>query len=210
MTGAPPPDPRRFYGETIPRQWNASLDAQQAQGEPGRALYEAMRAVDATIRVDVRGAGGGCFFLNVREGRMSAGDAPAQAPFLSVVQEREAFERLAREAGDSALALLGGLSGLAGEMRLTRKRVESLAKLAGAVRFEVAGEGGFALVTHFGPGAVPDAPDASIRVDADAYRDLRNGRLDPAAAFMNGKIQVEGDVQLAMQLALAALAADSA
>jgi hypothetical protein len=210
MTSAPPPDPRRFYGETIPRQFNASLDAQQALGEAGRAVYDAMRAVDATIRVEVRGQDGGSFFLNVRAGRMSAGDAPAQAPFLTIVQERAAFERLAREAGDSALALLGGLSGLAGEMRLTRTRVEALGKLKGAVRFAVAGEDGFALVTHFGAGPVPEAPDASISVDDDAYRELRSGRLDPAAAFMNGKIKVEGDVQLAMQLALAALAADLA
>ena len=90
-----------------------------------------MRAVDATICVEVSGEGGGRFYLNIRAGRMSAGDAPAQPPFLTVVQDRPGFERLAREAGDSALALLGGLSGLAGEMRLTRKRVESLAQLEG-------------------------------------------------------------------------------
>jgi hypothetical protein len=208
MNASPPPDPRRFYTETIPEQWNASLDAQRRLGEPGRELYEAMCAVDATIRVDVEGPGGGSFFLNVRAGRMSAGEAAAHVPFLTLVQERAGFETLAREAGDSALALLGGLSGLAGEMRLTRKRIESLTKLQGAVRFAVSGERGFALVTHFGAGPVPDVPDASISVDDDAYRELRSGALDPAAAFMNGKLKVEGDVQLAMQLALAALAAD--
>jgi putative sterol carrier protein len=93
-------------------------------------------------------------------------------------------------------------------MRLTRKRIESLAKLEGAVRFAVAGEDGFALVTHFGGGPVPDVPNASIAVDEDAYRELRSGELDPAAAFMNGRLKIEGDMQLAMQLALAALAAD--
>jgi len=208
MKPGPAPDPRQFYTQTIPQQFNAALDAQERLGEPGRAVYEAMRSADATIRVEVRGAGGGSFILNICSGRMSAGDSAAQAPFLTVVQDRHAFEKLARESGDSALALLGGLSGLAGEMRLTRKRIESLAQLQGAVHFSVSGDAGFALITHFGAGPVPDVPNASIAVDDDAYRELRSGKLDPAAAFMNGKIKVAGDLQLAMQLALAALSAD--
>jgi hypothetical protein len=208
MTAPPPPDPRRFYTETIPLQFNAALEAQERLGEAGRGVFEAMRAVNATIGIEVRGEGGGRFFLNIRDGRMSAADAAAHPPFLTVVQERAAFERLVREAGGSALAMLGGLSGLAGEMKLTSRRIEGLAQLQGAVRFEVAGEGGFWLVTHFGPGPVPETPQASISVDDDAYRELRSGKLDPASAFMGGKIKVEGDLQLAMQLALAALSAD--
>ena len=208
MKPGPAPDPREFFTQTIPRQFNASLDAQERLGEAGRTVLEAMRAVDATIRVDVRGSGGGSFLLNIHEGRMSAGDSPAHAPFLTVVQDRPAFEKLARESGDSALALLGGLSGLTGEMRLTRKRVESLGQLQGAVHFSVSGEAGFALITHFGAGPLPDVPNASIAVDDDAYRELRSGKLDPGAAFMSGKIKVAGDMQLAMQLALAALSTD--
>jgi hypothetical protein len=208
MTAGAGPDPRRFYTETIPLQFNAALEAQARLGESGREVLDGMRAVHATIAVLVRGEGGGRFFLNVEAGRMSAGEAPAFAPFLTVVQERAAFDRLASEAGDSALALLGGLSGLAGEMKLTRKRIESLAQLSGAVRFSVSGDGGFDLITHFGDGPLPAEPQASIAVDDGAYRELRSGALDPAAAFMNGKIKVEGDMQLAMQLALAALQAD--
>jgi hypothetical protein len=208
MRPGPPLDPRRFYTETIPLQFNGALDAQERLGEEGRAVYQAMRAVDATICIEVRGQGGGRFHLNIRAGRMSAGDAPAQAPFLTVVQDLPGFERLAREAGDSALVLLGGLSGLTGELRLTRKRVESLGQLEGAVRFSVAGEHGFALLAHFGGGPVPDSPSASIAVDEAAYRELRSGQLDPGEAFMNGKLKVEGDLQLAMQLALAALSPD--
>ncbi|HEY8155445.1 MAG TPA: SCP2 sterol-binding domain-containing protein [Myxococcota bacterium] len=208
MKPGPPADPRRFYTETIPLQFNGALDAQERLGETGRELFQAMRAVDATLCVEVRGEGGGRFYLNILAGRMTAGDAPARLPFLTVVQDRAGFQSLAREAGDSALALLGGLSGLSGELRLTRKRIESLAQLRGAVRFAVSGEGGFALITHFGDGPVPDPPNASIEVGAEAYGELRSGKLDPGEAFMNGKIKVEGDLQLAMQLALAALSPD--
>jgi hypothetical protein len=202
------PEPRDFYCERIPAQFNRALDAQAALGEPGKRVYDGMRAVSATIRVDVEGQGGGTFFLNIHEGRMNADARADHPPFLTLIQDRAAYERIASEAGDSAMALLGGLSGLAKEMKLTRARVDALAGLAGLVLFEVTGEGGFALRTHFGPPPVPAAPVTTIRVDAQAYRDLRAGTLDPQTAFMSQQIAIEGDMRIAMQLALAAIAPD--
>jgi putative sterol carrier protein len=204
----PAPDPRSFYVERIPAQFNRALERQAALGEEGRRVYDGMRAVDATLRVDVSGEGGGTFFLNIESGRMQASEEPARPPFLTLIQDRRAFSRIAREAGDSAMALLGGLSGLAGEMHLTRTRIENLAAVEGSIHFEVTGEDGFVLRTHFGSGPVPDEPDTTIRVDEAAYRDLRGGRLDPQAAFMNQQIEVTGNMQMAMLLALAAVAPD--
>jgi hypothetical protein len=202
------PDPQVFYRERIPAQFNRALDAQAALGEAGRRVYQGMRAVSATIAVEVTGPGGGSFVLNIREGRMSADERPDQVPFLTLIQDRAAFENIAREAGDSAMALLGGLSGLAKEMRLTRARIDALTGVEGLVLFEVTGEGGFVLRTHFGPPPIPAAPVTTIRVDAAAYRDLRGGTLDPQTAFMSQQIAIEGDMRIAMQLALAAIAPD--
>jgi putative sterol carrier protein len=201
-------DPARFYGERIPEQWNRALDRQEALGEAGRRVYEDMRAVDATIRVEIAGEGGGTFFLNVEGGRMQAADRAARPPFMTLMQDRRAFERLAREAGESAMAMLGGLSGLAGEMHLTRSRLENLTLVKGLVHFEVTGAEGFALRTHFGDAPIPPQPDSTIRVEEEAYRDLRSGALEPQTAFLNHQIVVEGDMQAAMQLALAAVAPD--
>ena len=203
-----PTSPDRFYGQRIPDQFNRALTEQAALGDAGRRVYDAMRAVDATIRVEVEGEGGGTWFLNIRRGEMRAEASAAHPPFLTLLQDRRAFERIAREAGESALGLLGGLSGLAGEMRLTRARIENLAGVDGLVSFEVTGENGFRLRTHFGSGPVPTEPKTTITVEEQAYRDLRSGALDPQAAFMNQQIRVEGDMQVAMQLALAAIAPD--
>jgi hypothetical protein len=202
------PDPRAFYAERIPAQFNRAIEAQRGAGETGRRTYEEMRAVDATIRVEVEGEGGGVFYLNIEEGRMRAGDRPAHPPFLTLLQDRRAFERVAREAGDSPLGLLGGLAGLTGEMKLTRRRLEKLARLNGLVHFEVTGEDGFVLRTHFGTEPIPTRADTRIRVDESAYRELRSGRLDPQSAFMNLQIVVEGNMRMAMQLAMAAVARD--
>lgn len=201
-------DPRRFYTETIPAQFNAALERQERESEAGRRLHADMQAVSATICAEVVGAGGGRFYLNIENGRMRAEPRATHPPFLTLRQERSAFDRLAADAADSALALLGGLSGLAGEMRLTRTRIQNLSAVRGLVRFEVTGPAGFALLTHFGPDPFPEEPAASIRVDEAVYGDLRSGKLDPTQAFLDGSIRVEGDMQLTLQLALAALAPD--
>jgi hypothetical protein len=207
LSGAPA-DPRRFFLETLPAQWNAALREQERAAEAAARLLEGMRGVEATICVEVGGAEGGRFFLNVSGGRLAPGETASHAPFLTLCLEWDAFERFAAEVGDSALGFLGALSGLGQEMRLTRARVELLAGLSGSVRFELRGEGGFALLTHFGAGPASGEPTTSIRVDREAYRALRVGRLNPQDAFLSGQIEVEGDLQLAMQLALAALAPD--
>lgn len=201
-------DPKAFYTEQLPAQWNRALRDQERAVEAAKRTLDGMRAVDATLRVEVRGEGGGTFFLNVAGGVLTPGDAPAHPPFLTLVQERPDFERLVAEAGDSALGFLGGLSGLAGDMKLTRARLDQLAGVSGSLRFEVSGEGGFSLLTHFGPGAPAEEADASIRVKRRAYEALRSGEINPQDAFLDGSIEVGGDVQLAMQIALAALAPD--
>lgn len=201
------PDPHTFYGQRIPEQWNRMLEEQQALGEEGRRVYEGMAAVNATIRVDLTDSGDR-WFMNIAAGRMTSGDRADHAPFLTLLQDRAAYERLAAEAGDSAMALLGGLSGLAGEMKLTQERIENLADVKGLLKFQVRGDDGFELLTHFGTDPVPDEPATSISIDDETYGELRSGALNPQDAFMNGRIQIEGDMQMAMQLALAAISPD--
>ena len=179
----------------------------EQKGEDGAQVLEGMRAVNATICAEVEGEEAP-FFLNIEAGRMSAGADAAHPPFLTIRQDRAAFERLASEAGDSAMALLGGLSGLAGEIRLTQTRIQNLQAVNGLLRLEVTGDDAWSLLTHFGTEPMPDEPTTSIKVDAKAYAELRSGQLDPQTAFLNGQIQVEGDMQLAMQLALAAISPD--
>lgn len=202
------PEPHTFYTERIPQQWNRMLDEQGAlPDEEARRVFEGMTAVNATIRVDITDQGDS-YFMNIAQGRMSSDESPAHAPFLTLLQDRAAYDRLAAEAGDSAMALLGGLSGLAGEMKLTQERIENLSDVQGLLQFQVQGDDGFVLLTHFGTEPIPDEPATSISIARDTYTELRSGELNPQDAFMNGRIQIDGDLQMAMQLALAAISPD--
>lgn len=202
------PEPRAFFTEILPVQFERALREQERAVEAAQRLLDGMRGVHATLAVEVRGEGGGVFFLNVEGGRLAPGEAPARPPVLTLVQQRRDFERLIRDAGDSALGFLGGLTGLAGEMKLTRARLDLLAGVKGTLRFQVKGDEGFAVTTHFGAGTPKDPPDTVIRVDPSVYAELRSGVLDAQNAFLSGKLELEGDMQLAMQVALAAMAPD--
>ncbi len=205
-------DPESFYAERIPRQFNDALAAQLAAGEGGdaaaRRIHQSMAAVNTSMRVIVRDAEEARFYLNVDSGVMSAGSEATHSPLLSLTHDRASFEALVRASGDSILGFLGGLVGLGDEMRLTAQRIENLSELRGAFFFELTGEAGFKLMLQLGSGEILDTPDASLVMDAEVYAQLRRGELKAQDAFFSGVIQIEGDMQLAVQLALAALAPD--
>ena len=52
-------------------------------------------------------------------------------------------------------------------------------------------------------GPMKEQPDIEVVVAQDVLEDMASGALDPAAAFiLQGKVQVEGDVNLLMKLAM--------
>ena len=209
MSGASPDD---FYQQRVPAQFNQTFEDQaaaaQSDGEAARIL-EGMKTVKGTIAIVVEGdAGEQRYHLNVSEGKMSADAEAAQAPFMTLLHDLDSFAVLERESGDSILGFLGALAGMKDEMKLTSQRIQNLGGLDGCMLFELTGEGGFKMRAHFGQSPVPDAPSCTIRIDGEVYQELRSGELPPQDAFLGGKIQVEGDMQMGMQLALAAMSPD--
>lgn len=90
-----------------------------------------------------------------------------------------------------------------------------LAQLTSKASEAVAGGGAFGKVVKFdfgdvgkllidGPGGTAsnqdDAADATIKVSWDDFKKLQAGELDGTMAFMQGKLKVEGDMSVAMQL----------
>jgi hypothetical protein len=201
-------DPRTFYSKTIPDDFNRGLDEQAALGDAGRRVLEAMRALSATIRIDLIGDDPATVYLNIEKGCMSAGLQASHAPSIRIIQDGATLRWLMRETDGSLTALLGALAGLGGEMKLTRKRMLDLEAVDGLIRFEVTGDNGFTLLTHFGTREMPAEPDAVIRMSEDSYAAMRSGRIDPQTAFLDDSIQTEGDLQKVMQVAFAVVAPD--
>lgn len=69
----------------------------------------------------------------------------------------------------------------------------------GSAKFVIEGEGAV-IIDEAGARAADDEADVTLTADADTFQSIMSGDLDPTAAFMTGKLAVDGDMGMAMKL----------
>lgn len=74
--------------------------------------------------------------------------------------------------------------------------------LPGTAKFVIAGEGAL-MVDGSGVRAGDEEADVTITADRETFEGLMSGNVNPTAAFMQGKLSIDGDMGLAMQLGAA-------
>jgi putative sterol carrier protein len=69
----------------------------------------------------------------------------------------------------------------------------------GLAKFVIPGEGAI-MIDGAGARAGDEASDVTLTADAETFRAILDGSLNPTAAFMTGKLAVDGDMGAAMRL----------
>ncbi|MCK0143816.1 SCP2 sterol-binding domain-containing protein [Aliiroseovarius sp. F20344] len=69
----------------------------------------------------------------------------------------------------------------------------------GTAKFVINGEGAI-IIDGDGVRAGDDEADVTLTADADVFEEMLSGELNPTTAFMTGKLAVDGNMGLAMQL----------
>ena len=69
----------------------------------------------------------------------------------------------------------------------------------GTAKFVIPGEGAI-MIDANGVRAGDDAADVTLTADADVFQSILAGETNPTVAFMTGKLTVDGNMGLAMQL----------
>jgi len=71
--------------------------------------------------------------------------------------------------------------------------------MEGSAKFVVRGEGAI-IIDAAGARVCDGAADVTLTAAADVFQAIVEGDLDPAAAYLSGKLDVAGDMSVAMQL----------
>lgn len=72
--------------------------------------------------------------------------------------------------------------------------------LEGSLKVEIEGEGAIR-IDESGASLDDGDADCTMTADADTLKGMIAGDVDPTGAFMSGKLAIEGDMSIAMQLA---------
>jgi putative sterol carrier protein len=70
----------------------------------------------------------------------------------------------------------------------------------GSVKFEIENEGSV-IINEDGAVESSDDADCTLTADKDTFQEIMSGELNSTAAFMQGKLKVDGDMGMAMRLA---------
>lgn len=69
----------------------------------------------------------------------------------------------------------------------------------GVAKFVISGEGSI-MLDHAGVRAADEPADVTLTAEADVFEAILAGDMNPTAAFMQGKLSVDGDMGMAMKL----------
>lgn len=91
------------------------------------------------------------------------------------------------------------------QKRLTAES-DKLAGMEGTFAFSLTGEEGGDYFVRIAGGAAEvgageaEGPDCTFAMSAEDFRALVGGRLNPATAFMTGRVKISGDMGLALKV----------
>jgi hypothetical protein len=177
-------------------------------------LPEDVRTSDVRLGLVLEGKGGGEWVLSVESGKLRVDPGSRAETAFTFVQSVDdwrgaLWQGRGGAVGKAAAGLFRPGEGLAGAgagggmgAAPSPAALEQMRKLDGLVRVLVTGgQGGdWSVGFKLGPGAIPAKPTATLAVsEADAGA-MQRGELNPLEAFMAGRIRVEGDMTLVMQM----------
>jgi SCP-2 sterol transfer family len=155
------------------------------------------------VRASISGEGGGAWELRAREDGLTVEKPGRPAPDVWVrLSATDLLTALGAPDPDLPVLLPPGWSAL-DLLFLDPRDVALVRQVSGRIAMELAGRRRrrFLLDVGFGAAGVSAGrPRATVRLDGTTFEDLRRGALPPMKPLLDGRLKVDGDRALAMQL----------
>jgi hypothetical protein len=157
------------------------------------------------VRATISGADGGAWDLSASEDTLTVERAGREAPDVWVRQSSaDLLAALGATDPDLPVLIPPGWSAL-DLLFLDPRDVEMLRQVSGRVALELAGRRRrrWTVDVAFGAaGVAAGRPRSTVRVDGATFDGLRTGAIPPMQPLFDGRLKIEGDRALAMQLLL--------
>jgi len=189
-------EPGKFFVEFVPAGFekNAHL------------LPKELGLLKASISFELSGAGGGIWTLSMDSGKLTGKTGEDPERIVKLIQTREDWGSSMRGEKGFRLELPGegGGKNVSQELLLNQEKIERLKSIKGSIKFKLTDyeKGDWEITAVFGPDTPPE-PDCTITMSAAEALAIREGKLSPQTAFMAGKINIKGDLGLALQIGTA-------
>jgi hypothetical protein len=174
---------------------------------PGAFASTGQRAPAGTplLRVSVSGEGGGAWELALDGARLQVAAPGRETPDLWL-RLTAADARVALGAPDPDLPEIVPAGWSARQILIVDPRdVDLVKQVQGRVLVEIEGRRRrrFALDVGFGKtGVGAGRPRTTVRLDGPTFEGLKSGKIPPMQPLVDGRLKIEGDRALAMQLLL--------
>jgi len=158
-----------------------------------------------TVRVSISGAGGGTWEIRAHDMTLSVAAGGKDPPDVWI-RLSVADLRVVLGAPDPDLPVLLPPDLSARDMLLAEPRdVDLVRQISGRLAFEIEGRRRRRWVVDVGfgkAGVSAGRPRTTLRIDAATFEGMRAGTIAPMQTLLEGRLKIEGDRALAMQLLL--------
>jgi putative sterol carrier protein len=180
-----PATPGEFFHDVVPNEFSSATEG--VENGPGSICFDVV--------------GEGQWSLAIKDGKLEVSDGAAEDTLVRISFDGESWQAAAVRIVEGGMGPLSG-EGL-GNLMANPAVASTLKAAEGTLKMVTKTDDGDQWVAITFGGAEPnlDAPRATLTMGADVAEAMQAGTANPQELFMQGKVQIAGDMMMLMQLA---------